>query len=137
MDQDEHDSNRDPGETRGGGIVASAGSCGDDQENAARDYRAGDLRNNVSGNIFRFKFAAEKQTERHSRIDMASGYRSDCVSHDEERKPEGKRDASEADVAAGEDSGAAAAEDEYESAYQFRCISFHTVLLLRRHWGAD
>ena len=50
---------------------------------AARDYRADDLRNNVSGNIFRFKFAAEKQTECHGWIDMASGYRSDCISHHE------------------------------------------------------
>jgi hypothetical protein len=36
-------------------------------------------------------------------------------------------------MAAGEDRGTAAAEYEYESAYQLRHISFHIPLLLRGH----
>ena len=65
-------------------IVAGAGSSGDDQQNASRDNRTSDLSNHVSGNIFRFKFATEKQAECHRWVYMASRYRSDYVSHHEE-----------------------------------------------------
>jgi hypothetical protein len=71
-------------ESRSGGIVPGAGSSRDDQENAAGEDRASNLRDDVSGNMFRFKFAAEQQPEGHGWIDMASGYRSDCVSYYQE-----------------------------------------------------
>src|ERR1700751_3144068 len=101
-------------EPRDGWIVASAGSSGDDQKHAARNDRTRNLRNNVSGDMLRFKLATQQQPECDGGIDMASGYRSNCISHHEERKAEGKRDALEADVATGKDRGATTAEDEYE-----------------------
>src|SRR6056297_1855912 len=89
------------------------------------DEPADDLRDPVERHLGPGEAAADREAERHGRVEVAAGDVADRVGHRQDREAEGERDAHEADAqfgkAGGEDGTAATAEYEPEGAEGFGC----------------
>ena len=78
---------------------------GNEEENAACDYRAQHLRNHIWNDLFSRKPATGPQTNRHCRVKVTTGYVPDGESHGHHGQSKGQGYTQETDAQTGESGG--------------------------------